>query len=465
MQVTKFSKFEETDLAYLKQVVGQENVSTEEAELVINAMDSFPGEPVKPDAVVWPDSTEQISKIVKYANDRRLPIVPRGGGSSLSGNVVPVHHGIVLSFKRMKRILEIHEKDLQVVVQPGVVPDELNERLKEFNLFFPPDPGSSSSCTIGGMVANNASGMGAVKYGVTREYVLKLELVLPNGQIIRSGSNAFKSSTGYDLIGLFVGSEGTLGVITEITLKLRTLPQTRKTAVTYFDSVSDTTDAVSEIVGSGLSPASLEFLDQETILAINKAERLGLSEKTAMLLLEFHGTEESASHELKQATEICKKHHLADIHVAKDEIERKKLWAGRKGAYPSLLRSSPNTIIGDIVVPASMITKMVARIYEIAANHNVKVACFGHSGDGNIHPNIMADRKDKENWERASKTNDEIVGYAIKLGGVASGEHGIGIEKKQFMELEHGNSLELMKSIKKMLDPNNILNPGKFFDL
>ena len=465
LTTTKFSNFENKDLVFLKSVVGEENVSTEEEELVINAMDSFPGEPVKPDVVIWPDSTEQISRIMKYANERRLPVVPRGGGSSLSGNVVPVYHGIVLSFKRMKRILEIHEKDLQVVVQPGVVPDELNAQLGAFNLFFPPDPGSSSSCTIGGMVANNASGMGAVKYGVTRDYVLKLEAVLANGQVVRCGSNAFKSSTGYDLIGLFVGSEGTLGVITEITLKLRTLPQTRKTAVTYFDSVSDTTDAVSEMIGSGLSPASLEFLDHETILAVNQAEGLGLSEKAAMLLTEFHGTEESATYELNRATEICKKHHLSDIHVARSEEERKKLWAGRKGAYPSLLRSSPNTIIGDIVVPASKITNMVARIYEIAATHNVKVACFGHCGDGNIHPNIMADRKNKENWERATKANEQIVEYAIKLGGVASGEHGIGLEKKQFMELEHGDSLELMKSIKKMFDPNNILNPGKFFDL
>ena len=462
---TKFSNFENKDLAFLRNIVGEENVSVEEEELVINAMDSFPGEPVKPDVVVWPDSTEQISKIMNYANERKLPVVPRGGGSSLSGNVVPVYHGVVLSFKKMKSILEVHEKDLQVVVQPGVVPDELNVQLAVFNLFFPPDPGSSSSCTIGGMVANNASGMGAVKYGVTRDYVLKLEAVLPNGQVVQCGSNAFKSSTGYDLIGLFVGSEGTLGVITEITLKLRTLPQTRKTAVTYFDSVSDTTDAVSEMIGSGLNPASLEFLDHETILAVNQAEGLGLSEKAAMLLTEFHGTEESATYELNQATEICKKHHLADMHVAKSEEERKKLWAGRKGAYPSLLRASPNTIIGDIVVPASKITNMVTRIYEIAATQNVRVACFGHCGDGNVHPNIMADRKNKENWERATKANEQIVEYAIKLGGVASGEHGIGLEKKQFMQLEHGDSLELMKSIKKMFDPNNILNPGKFFDL
>jgi glycolate oxidase subunit GlcD len=464
MTIAKFSKFEDNDLETLRKIVGTDNVSTEKAELLIHAMDCFPGKPVKPDVVAWPDTAEQVSQIVRYANDRKLPIVPRGAGTSLSGNVVPAYGGIVLSFRKMKNVIEILPKDLQVVVQPGVVYDEMNAQLQSYNLFFPPNPGSSSVCTIGGMVANNASGMGAVKYGVTREYVLKLQVVLPNGQIIHSGSNAFKSSTGYDLVSLFVGSEGTLGVITEITLKLRTLPIATRTAIAYFDSVSDTTDSVSDMIGSGLSPASLEFLDHETIVAVNKSEGLGLSEKAAMLLTEFHGNEESATYELNRAMEICKKHKVAEFHVAKDEEERKKLWAGRKGAYPSLLRSSPNTIIGDIVVPVSKITEMVRQAYEIAAKNNVKLACFGHSGDGNVHPNIMADRADKELWERALRTNDEIVGYAIQLGGVASGEHGIGLEKKQFMELEHGSSLALMKEIKKLLDPNNIMNPGKFFN-
>lgn len=460
-----FSKFEKRDLDFLKRVAGDENVSVEESELLVNAVDAFPSEWVRPDVVVWPETTEQVSRIVRHANDRRLPVVPRGAGSSLSGNVVPVHHGIVLCFRKMSKILEILDKDQQVVVQPGVIYDELNAVLRPYNLFFPPDPGSSTVCTIGGMVANNASGMGAVKYGITRDYVLKLVAVLPNGQIIRTGSNAIKSSTGYDLVRLLVGSEGTLGVITEITLRLRTLPPTMKTAVAYFDSVSATTEAVSEIVGSGLNPAALEFLDRETILAVNRSEGLGLSERAAMLLTEFHGTEESASHELEVATEICSRHGAAEIHVAKDADERKRLWAGRKGAYPSLLRSAPNVIIGDIVVPISKITGMVSRVYDIASKYNVKLACFGHSGDGNIHPNIMADRADKDLWKRAVRVNEEIVSYAISLGGVASGEHGIGIEKKQFMELEHGNSLQVMKSIKKLLDPNCIMNPGKIFDL
>lgn len=460
-----FSRFENRDLEFLKRAVGEANVSVEESELLIHAIDSFPSEWVKPDVVVWPENSTQASAILRYANERKLPIVPRGAGSSLAGNVLPVSHGIVLNFRKMNSIVRILDGDLQAVVQPGVVYDQLNSKLQPYNLFFPPDPGSSSVCTIGGMVANNASGMGAVKYGVTRDYVLKLEVVLPNGQVIRLGSNAIKSSTGYDLVRLFVGSEGTLGVITEITLRLRTLPPFMRTAVANFDSVSATTEAVSEVMRSGLIPSALEFLDRETILAVNRNERLGLKETAAMLLAEFHGTEDSTAHELESALGILRKHGAVELHTAKDSDERERLWAGRKGAYPALARSAPNPIIGDVVVPISKITDIVRFAYETAAKLDVKLACFGHSGDGNVHPVIMADRSDKELWERATRTVEEIVTYAISLGGVASGEHGIGVEKKRFMQIEHGESLELMKSIKRLVDPNCIMNPGKIFDL
>jgi glycolate oxidase subunit GlcD len=461
----EYSKFEKVDKQELEKIVGRDNASTEEEELLIHAVDAYPSEWVKPDIVLWPENPGQVSEIIRYANKRNIPVTARGAGSSLSGNVVPIHAGIVISFRRMNRILHVAASDLQVVVQPGVVYDELNSQLNTHKLFFPPNPGSSTVCTIGGMVANNASGMGAVKYGVTRDYVLKLEVVLPDGEIIHTGSNAVKSSTGYDLVGLFVGYEGTLGVITEITLRLKILPSTMRTAIAYFDSVSSTTDAVSEIMRSGLSPAALEFLDHETISAVNNAENIGLRDKPAMLLTEFHGDKENVEREMDSAMNICRTHGAVDIHIAKDDAERKRLWAGRKGAYPALVRSTPNMIIGDIVVPISKITEVVSQAYVIAGKYDVKIAWFGHSGDGNVHPNILADRANKDLWERSVKTNQEIVAYAIKLGGVASGEHGIGIEKKQFMELEHGHSLALMKSIKKLLDPTNIMNPGKFFDV
>jgi glycolate oxidase subunit GlcD len=365
----------------------------------------------------------------------------------------------------MNKIIEVYDKDLQVRVEPGLIYDELNASLQPFGLFFPPDPGSSTVCTIGGMVANNASGLGAVHYGVTRDYVLGLKVVFPDGKVMSIGSRAAKSSSGYDLVGLFVGSEGTLGVITEITLKLRTLPGVRKTATAYFGSVSSATDAVRELMSRGLNPAALEFLDRETIVAVNRAKNLGLIEIDALLLIEFHGTEGPAGSELKTALEICGRHGGCDMHEARDEDERKRLWAGRKAAYPSLLQSTPNSIIGDVVVPLSNITEMVFTAYKIAAENHVRLACFGHLGDGNVHPTVLGDRRDKESWARVEKTNGEIVEYAIKLGGVASGEHGIGIEKKQFMQLEHGDALGLMKEIKRLLDPQNIMNPGKFFDI
>jgi glycolate oxidase subunit GlcD len=461
----KFSVFEKMDLEFLRGVVGNENVSTEESELIIQANDAFPSTWVKPDAVVWPEDAKQVSQILKYANERRLPVTPRGAGSSLSGNVIPVNHGIVMNMRRMNRIVEVLEKDLQVRVQPGVVYDELNAKLQPSGLFFPPDPGSSSVCTIGGMIANNASGLGAVKYGVTRDYVLGLEVVLPDGSTIRTGSRAVKSSVGYDLIGLFVGSEGTLGVVTEITLRLRTQPEARKAAVASFNSVSDATDAVNEIVTSGLGPAALEFLDYETIVAINRAKGLGLNETAAMLLIEFHGSKGSIEQELNLALNLCKRHSASEIREARNEDERHNLWVGRKAAYPSLVQSARSVIIGDIVVPISKITEMVDKAYKIAAEHGVKVACFGHCGDGNVHPNFLTDRNDKDLWQRALNANDATVTYAIKLGGVASGEHGIGLEKKQFMEMQHGESLGLMRSIKSLLDPNDIMNPGKFVDL
>lgn len=440
-------------------------MSTEESELIIQANDAFPSTWVKPDVIVWPEDSKQVSQILKYANERRLPVTPRGAGSSLSGNVIPVNHGIVMNMRRMNRIVEVFEKDLQARVQPGVVYDELNAKLQPSGLFFPPDPGSSSVCTIGGMVANNASGLGAVKYGVTRDYVLGLEVVLPDGSMIRTGSRAVKSSIGYDLIGLFVGSEGTLGVVTEITLRLRTQPEARKAAVASFNSVSDATDAVNEIVTSGLGPAALEFLDHETIVAVNKAKQLGLNESAAMLLIEFHGTKDLVEQELNLALNLCKHHSASAIREAQNEDERHNLWVGRKAAYPSLVQSARSVIIGDIVVPISRITEMVDKAYKIASEHGVKLACFGHCGDGNVHPNLLTDRTDKDLWQRALSANDEIVTYAIKLGGVASGEHGIGLEKKQFMEMQHGESLRLMRSIKSLLDPNDIMNPGKFVDL
>ncbi len=460
-----YHRLESEDLKALSELVGKTNISTEESELLVNAVDALAGSGSKPEAVVWPKSADEVSRILRYCNEHRIPLTPRGAGSSLSGNAVPIRGGVVLSLRRMDKVIEIFEKDFQVRVQPGVVYDNLNEALIPLGLSFPPDPGSSSVCTIGGMVANNASGLGAVRYGVTGDYVLGLQVVLPDGQVINVGSRPTKSSTGYDLTRLFVGSEGTLGVVTEITLKLRALPRFKRTCVAYFASAPSATETVSEMIAKGLNPAAVEFLDRETIAAVNQAKSKRFLAREAMLLVEFHGSEDSTRTDMDAAKEICTEHGAADIHEAKDEHERHELWAARKTAYPSLLRLAPHCIIGDIVVPISRVTEMLESIYDISVKNQVKVACFGHAGDGNIHPNMLGDRADKDLWARVVKTNEEIVQRAIELGGVASGEHGIGIEKKEFMTLEHGDSLRLMKQIKRLVDPENIMNPGKFFDL
>jgi glycolate oxidase subunit GlcD len=458
-----YSPVSPADVAFTKQLFGEDNVSTERTELVANASDAFPGEWYLPELVVWPETTDEVSKLVAYANGHRIPITPRGAGSSLAGNVVPVNRGIVVNLRRMNKILHVVKEDHQAIVQPGVVYDQLNESLSGDGLFFPPDPGSSSVCTIGGMVGNNASGLRAVKYGVTRNYVLGLEIVLTSGEVIRTGSRAIKSSNGYDLLDLFVGSEGTLGVVTEIILRLKPKPAATLAARAGFGISEDSTRAVSKIIEKGLLPSAIEFMDRETIRAVNRRASLNLKETAAMLLLETDGTPLSAEHEMNSIREICLENNAESFELASDDSERRKLWAVRKSAYPSLVKSALSPIIGDVVVPISKITELVQCAYVAAEKHNVRIACFGHSGDGNVHPVILSDRSDKDLWERSLAANNEIVHRAIEMGGVSSGEHGVGLEKREFMEFEHGPAFRVMRQVKDLLDPNGIMNPGKIF--
>lgn len=458
-----YKKFNVNDYRSIEGIVGKDDISSTEPDLLTNAIDAFPGEWFKPDVVIWPENVSEISQVLRYANERKIPVSPRGGGTGLAGNVVPVQGGIILNLRKMNRILGLKLEDQQVEIEPGVVCDRLNEELSKYNLFFPPDPSSSSACTIGGMIGNNASGLKAVKYGVTKDYVLRLEIVLPNGEIIEAGSNTVKSSIGYNLVDLFVGSEGTLGIVTRITLRVKVLPKSFKTATAYFKSTIESTQAVTAIISSGLNPSALEFLDEKTIAVVNEAEHLGLGKMKAMLIIEFDGGTTSTSEDLTKALDICKRNNAVETHIAENENKRMKLWAARKAAYPALLRLAPATMIGDVVVPISKISEMVEFAYTTAKKYKVPIASFGHCGDGNVHPVLLADRSEKDLWDRATKANREIVIHAIELGGGASGEHGIGLEKKEFMDKQHGKSIFLMKEIKNLIDPNNIMNPGKFF--
>ena len=454
----------DADIKALRSIVGEENVSIRGADLEAHSIDESWLEPHPPEAVVWPASTQEISSVLRFANERGVPVVPWSGGSSLEGNPVPVNGGIVLAMYRLKEILEIREEDLQVVVQPGVVYDDLNARLRRQGMFFPPAPGSSDVATIGGMVANNASGMHAVKYGVTRDYVLKLKVALPDGRVIDIGSRAKKTTSGYDLVSLFVGSEGTLGVVTEITLRLIGLPEQIGSVVAVFDSLSDATGAVYEAVRYGLDPAAIEILDASTVRATNQQHGLSLRE-TPTLFVEFHGNEAGVREQVNYLRELCDDNACVDFQVATTAEVREELWAARREAHDSIKFSHPGCtmISGDVCVPISQFGKMIEFVQSVAERTDLPIYAFGHAGDGNLHSETIVHREDEAEFARGMQATDEIIAHALDLGGTIAGEHGVGRCKRDFMAREHGASLEVMRAIKGLLDPQEIMNPGKVF--
>lgn len=454
----------DADVQALKSIVGEEGLSVRTADLEAHSVDESWVEPHQPEVVVWPTSTEQVSAILRYASERGLPVSPWSGGSSLEGNPIPVQGGIALAMYRMGEILEIREDDLQVVVQPGVVYDDLNERLRRAGMFFPPAPGSSDVATIGGMVANNSSGMRAVKYGVTRDYVLKLEVVLPDGQVIEVGSNAKKTTSGYDLVGLIVGSEGTLGVITEITLRLVGLPEKVACVVAAFDELANATNAVYECIRYGVDPSAIELLDTGTVRVTNQQQGLALAE-TPTLFVEFHGNEAGVSEQVGYLRELCEDNKCAEFQVATTAETREELWAARSEAHDSIKFSHPGCVMiaGDVCVPISGFGEMVEFVHALSQRTRLIIYAFGHAGDGNLHTEAIARREDEEEFSRAISATSEIVEHALALGGTVAGEHGVGLAKREFMSKEHGVALEVMRAIKDLFDPKGVMNPGKIF--
>jgi D-lactate dehydrogenase (cytochrome) len=364
----------------------------------------------------------------------------------------------------MKAILEIREKDLQVVVQPGIIYDDLNAQLGRKGLLFPPAPGSADVATVGGMVANNSSGMRAVKYGVTRNYVLKLKLVLPDGSIITTGSNAKKSASGYDLLSLFVGSEGTLGVVTEVTLRLIGLPEKIAAVVASFDELSDATGAVYDSISGGLDPSAIEILDTATMRVTNKQQGLALRESPT-LFVEFHGNESGIGEQLDYLRDICKDHNCVDFQQATNTDARVKLWVARKEARESIKQSHPGCtmISGDVCVPMSKFGDMVDFVHDQGERDGLVIYAFGHAGDGNLHTEAIVRREDEQEFALGLAATAAIVNHALDLSGTSTGEHGVGLGKRQFMVREHGASLEIMRAIKATIDPKGIMNPGKIF--
>jgi D-lactate dehydrogenase (cytochrome) len=390
-------------------------------------------------------------------------VTPWGAGTSTEGNPLPMQGGLVVDMTQMNRIIAIRPEDLQADVQPGVLRKTLNENTGRSGLFFPPDPGADA--TIGGMIANNASGVQTIKYGATKDYIMRLVVVLPDGRVIHTGGKAHKSSSGYDLTRLFVGSEGTLGVVTETTLKLAGIPVVHLAATVAFDTLEAASQTVAVLMGSGLEPAALELLTPELIALMNRENGLGLAEKPS-LFCEFHGISEAALHETATlAEELCRDGGAIDYKTGVKERERRELWRARHEAWETIHRAFPGreTLIVDAAVPISKYPQMVIFSQRQLDEQKAVGFVFGHAGDGNLHVVLVGDPADPHEWETLEGINGAIVHRAVEMGGTCTGEHGIGVGKRQFMQLEHGEGYELMKQIKSVIDPKGLMNPGKLF--
>jgi glycolate oxidase len=418
-----------------------------------------------PDLVIQTKSTEELVSLVKFANREKIPLYPRGQSTSLSGGPLPVKGGIVLDLSVMNDILEIHEEDLVAVVSPGVLTSNIHKAAEQKGFMYPPDPSSSHVSTIGGNLAENSGGPRGLKYGVTKDYVIGLEVITPEGELIKTGGSTVKNVTGYDLTKLIVGSEGTLGIITKAVLRLIPKPKATATIMVIFDSLVDAGSAISKILSAGIFPSKMELMDQASIVAVEQFEPLGLPvDAAALILIEMDGHPLALQEEVAQASELCRAVGAREVRIPKDKVEEAELWRARKLVSPAIVRIKPTKISEDATVPRSKIPQMCERLQKIRDKYGVHLVVFGHAGDGNLHPNIICDKTDKEEMSRVQLAVADIFMAAIELGGTLSGEHGIGMMKAPFMEMELGAAgLDIMKRIKEVWDPNNIMNPGKIF--
>jgi D-lactate dehydrogenase (cytochrome) len=446
----------------LKTILGADRVSAGSSDRELHSRDQPAHAGHLPDVVVWPDNTDQISRLAVYANEHSVPLTGWGAGSSLEGNPIPVCGGIVVDFSRMNRILEVYPEDFQVRVQPGVLYKDMNQVLAKYGLFFAPDPGANAS--IGGMVANNAAGTRTPKYGATRDNVLALEVVLASGEVLRTGSRSVKQSAGYDLTHLFLGSEGTLGLITEATLRLAPIPEHVSAAIASFPSTEAAAQAVFEIMGAGLGPAALELVNTTAVVAINQVEQLGLVE-APNLFLEFHGVSEaSLTDVLNMAETICKEAGCQTYQSGLGHQARTHLWQARHRLAEILIRSHPGLryAITDVAVPISQYPALVSAAQQALEKLSpMDSYIVGHAGDGNMHTTTFYDDT-VEQHTLVENFIDQLVEHALRLGGTCTGEHGVGIGKRKYMQREHGEAaLQTMQQIKHLLDPKGILNPRK----
>jgi glycolate oxidase len=444
------------------EVVGQEYILTSPEDLVTYSYDGTFAEQL-PDAVVSPASTAEVSSILRVAHREGIPVIARGMGSGLAAGTVAFGGGVVLNLTRMNEILEIDQENMTATAQAGVITADLAAAVEAEGFFYPPDPASIRQSTLGGNVACNAGGPRCLKYGVTGDYVMALEAVLADGRVLRTGNKCIKNVTGYDLVHTLVGSEGTLAVITEVTVRLLPKPATKRTALAVFEDIARASHTVNDILLAGVLPSTLEIVDETAIHCVEEYMQMGLDcTADAMLLVETDGDPEIADRQIETVGRVCHQAGAKEVQIARNEAESEDLWRARRSISPSLGRVRPNKLGEDVVVPRSAIPAMVVRIKQISLKHELPIVIFGHAGDGNLHPNILFDKRDAQEVERVEAAVGELFDAAVELGGTLSGEHGVGALKRPYLEIALGPlAVEVMSAIKHALDPKGILNPGK----
>jgi len=456
----------QSTLNALRTTVGTENVLTATEDLIPYAFDGTAAMKETPGCVVFAATTEDVSAVLRLANDTGTPVVTRGSGTGLSGGSVPAADCIVLCTVKMEAILEVDAANLTMTVEPGVTTVQIAEAAGEAGLFYPPDPGSMKISTIGGNVAENSGGLRGLKYGVTRNYVMGLEVVLPDGEVMWLGNKCVKDVAGFSLKDVMIGSEGTLGVITKVLLKLIPKPAAKKTMVATYAAMDAAAQTVSDIIAAQIIPCTLEFLDRTTIHCVEDFAKVGLPlDCEALLLMETDGHPAAVAEEAAKMEELAKANGAMDVRVAADADEAEQLATARRSAFSALARLAPTTILEDATVPRSELAHMIRFVAEVAKKHDLKIGTFGHMGDGNLHPTFLTDERNEAEIHRVHEAFTEIFDEAIRLGGTITGEHGIGLAKKEFLPKFAGQAqMRLMRDLRKTIDPKGILNPGKMFD-
>lgn len=451
----------------LNKALPKENILSNEAERYVYSFDASNNQQNKalPDAVVFVENIEQVLKVVKIANEQMTPIICRGAGTNTVGACVPTHGGIVLNFSKMNKILEINPENMTARVQPGVVVGDLQKAVEKQGLFYPPDPSNLKISTIGGSIAQNSAGARCFKYGATKDYIIDMLVVMANGELIRTGSNTIKNATGYNLGSIFIGSEGTLGIVVEATIKLIPKPEETQVIMAYFDTVEDSIYAVNKIIEKQVFPATIDFMDKNAIQTVEKFYPTGLlCDKESALIIELDGYNTEISRQRETICEILRTNNAANIQYSRTKEEAEHIWAARRSSMAACTKLKPNVTTDDIIVPRSNLAKLVKGVQDICTRHNLTVCLVGHVGDGSVHPQIPIDYNNKDEYKHYKIAKSEIYQLTARLEGIISGEHGIGLEKKAYIsQVVDGGALGYMRQIKKIFDPKNILNPYKIF--